>query len=109
MFIQSTDNEARRRDHLEGKQVGWLRWLAAAWQAVTTSALPAPCQMASATCRTTPEPRCSWLPCMQYLGWLAIREKHKELMAKYGGGFAPPLGSHADAQPSAARCAVGGG
>lgn len=43
VFIQSTDNEARRRDHLEGKQ---------------------------------------------YLGWLAIREKHKELMGKYAGAAA---------------------
>lgn len=47
VFIQSTDNEARRRDHLEGKQ---------------------------------------------YLGWLAIREKHKELQSKYAGGGHPPVG-----------------
>jgi hypothetical protein len=55
VFIQSTDNEARRRDHLEGKQ---------------------------------------------YLGWLAIREKHTELATKYGGG------GSAAYPPVAPRCAA---
>ncbi|KAI3426396.1 hypothetical protein D9Q98_008766 [Chlorella vulgaris] len=56
VFIQSTDNEARRRDHLEGKQ---------------------------------------------YLGWLAIREKHTELATKYGGGGSaayPPVAPRVEAE-----------
>ena len=63
VFIQSTDNEARRRDHLEGKQ---------------------------------------------YLGWLAIREKHKELMGKYAGAAAGAAATAAATLPCSTG-AWGGG
>lgn len=124
VYIQSSDNEARRRDHVEGKQYLGGRvlgcWYCSTWyccwywcwcwqygtggrghhETTWGAAMQTPARWFSSCC-------CCCCCCRHpaVAGWLAIREKHRELSAKYAGGGYPPLGPPPQqAPPAAHRC-----
>ena len=96
LFMQSTDSESRKRDHIEGKQYQGAGLYVSCCRAAATGRVllrpmppPAPEAHVSSHCA----PSCC-LVC-SLAGWLAIRQKHKELQQKLGpgGGVYPPLGA----------------
>lgn len=102
VFIQldTRDAEARRRDHVEGKQYQGeppcMRHLGYPWHGPGAISSRAGCVAPKpggtleweGAGPATLSPTC---PCTWLAGWLAIREKYKELQAKHGGGGYPPV------------------
>lgn len=103
VYIQSTDGEARRRDHVEGKQYlgGWVWGLRAGAGQGCGPMVGRGCEATSCQAHTAPD---SVAPPLPTPGWLAIREKHGELQAKYGGGGGmPPVNLQPVSAPGPAR------